>query len=103
DCGACAQLSLRMAVEAGVSRSLLETLVHRPDELPPLLVSVRDHVRRVLGVDAMDEDAAEALRSELGDAGFAELATCIVGSRIYPTLKKAMLATQTCQALHLDF
>ncbi len=103
DCGPCGQLNLLMAVEAGVDRELLEWLIHEPDRLPQELARVRAHVRQVLGQDPVDPEGVEALRASLGDAAFAELATAIVGSLIYPTLKRAMLASMSCEPLNLDF
>ena len=103
DCGPCAQLNLRMAVEAGLDRELLEILLHHPEALSPELRGVRSHVRQVLGQDPVDPDGAEGLRDQLGETAFAELATTIAGSQIYPTLKKAMLKSLSCEAIHLDF
>ena len=37
DCGACTQLNLRMAAEAGVDRAVLRQLLDDPDGLPPEL------------------------------------------------------------------
>ena len=103
DCGPCAQLNLRMAVEAGVDRGMLEALISDPESLPEVLAHVRYHVRQVLGQEPADPERVEALRERLGDTAFAELATTIVGSLIYPTLKRAMLRSQSCEALNLDF
>ncbi len=103
DCGPCAQLNLRMAVESGVGREELRTLLERPEDLPAPLGAVRDHVRRALGAEPEDLEASEALRASLGDKAFAELAAAIVGSRLYPTLKKALSSSRACAPLHLDF
>ncbi len=103
DCGPCAQLNLRMAIEAGVERSLLEALIDAPDQLPEILRDLRAHVQAVVSGAAGDPDRAERLRTHYGAAAFAELAVVIAGSRMYPTLKRALLDHQACSAQPFSF
>lgn len=103
DCGACTQLSLRMAVEAGVARSLLQTLLTTPADLPPVLRLVREHAQRIAHGENGDADTATALRDALGGPAFAELCVNIVGCRIYPALKRALGAERACRVPSLDF
>ncbi|MEM7586666.1 MAG: hypothetical protein AAF560_24975 [Acidobacteriota bacterium] len=103
DCGACAQLNLRMAVEAGVDRELLTTLIDDPTSLPAPLRDVHDHALAVTRGDAIDLERAERLRAAYGNEAFAELAVCITGSSIYPTLKRALATALSCEPLRLDF
>lgn len=103
DCGACAQLNLRMAREAGVSRALLQTMLDHPDVLPTPLADVYEHARQVTsGADA-DPARVTRLRDTLGDEAFAELAVTIAGARLYPTLKRALGTGTTCRRPSLDF
>lgn len=103
DCGACAQLNLRMAVEAGVSRELLATLIHEPDKLPADLADVRAHTLAVVRGEALDESRVARLTERYGREGFAELALCITGCRMYPTMKRALNRMTACAVPHLDF
>lgn len=96
DCGPCTQLNLRMAVEAGVERKTLERLLHSPEKLPERLRDVRDHARAIVGEGDVTPERVERLRSQYGDEGVAEIAVVVMGCRIYPTLKRAMLADQKC-------
>lgn len=96
DCGACAQLNVAMAIEAGVDRELLRTLLERPAELPGPLQDVYRHTRAVASNVAVDPERAERIRAEFGDAAFTELAVVIAGSRIYPTAKRALLMDGAC-------
>lgn len=101
DCGACAQLNVRMALAAGTERELLTTLVEHPERLPAILFDVREHVRDVCEGRAPDPDTAARLRAAYGEAGFAELAVLIAGCRIYPTVKRALLRAGTCEILRV--
>ena len=103
DCGACAQLNLRMALEAGVDRTTLEVLVRAPEDLPAPLRDVYEHARAVAGGGDVDPERAERIRERYGAAAFAELAVCIAGCRVFPTLKRAMLESGACELLTLDF
>ena len=95
-CGPCTQLNLRMAVEAGVDRSTLDLLLHSPEKLPEYLRDVRDHARAIVGSGDVTPERIERLRAHYGDEAVAEIAVVVIGSRIYPTLKRAMLADQKC-------
>ena len=104
DCGACGQLNLRMAREAGVERELLRTLIDDPSRLPEPLRDVRDHALGVCaGAFGPEEDErGERLRAAFGEEAFHELAVVIAGCRIYPTLKRSLLQPQACEPLRLD-
>lgn len=103
DCGPCAQLNLRMAVEARVDRGLLTILLESPEKLPGRLGDVRAHVCAVTSGEAGDPERAARLVREYGDAALAELAVCIAGCRMYPTVKRALLKDGVCEILSLDF
>ncbi len=103
DCGPCTQLNLRMAVEEGVDREMLRALLDAPSGLPEPLRDVADHCRAVVEGGLDDPERAARLRWNYGEEGFAELAVCIAGSRIYPTAKRALLEAGTCERLTVDF
>ncbi len=69
DCGACTQLNIRMAVEAGVDRDLLTTLLHEPDWLTEPLRDIHDHARATLRNDGPDEERAARIRAPLRRSG----------------------------------
>src|SRR5690606_5227410 len=73
DCGACGQLGLRMAVEKGVDRALLRTLVETPEALPGPLADVYAHARAVCKGEPDDLARAARLRAAYGAEGVAEL------------------------------
>ena len=103
DCGPCTQLNLRRAVEEGVDREMLRTLLEEPAALPEPLRDVADHCRAVVEGGLDDPERAARLRWNYGDEGFAELAVCIAGSRIYPTAKRALLQAGVCERSTVDF
>lgn len=102
DCGACAQLGLRMAVASGVSRALLTDLLDAPEKLPADLADVRAHAISVVE-DDVDPERVARLRARYGEAGLAEMAVCIAGGRIYPSLKRALGREGLCSRPSLEF
>lgn len=103
DCGPCLQLNLKLAAEAGVERALLQTLLEAPDALPEGLQDVRRHALAVARGESADPQCAERIKARYGAAAFAELALCIAGVRMYPALKRALLADTECAVPSLDF
>lgn len=103
DCGACTQLTLRMAIEAGVERELLRTALQRPLALPPVLALTWRHAQTVVRGENGDPEVLGALEKALGRAALAELCLAIVGVRIYPALKRALGAEHACRVATVDF
>jgi len=103
DCGPCTQLQLQMSVQAGVDRSVLKTLIESPEALSPLLGDVYEHARAVAGDTATDDARLERLRAACGTAGLAELGLAVAGSRVYPTLKRALGHAKACHRPSLEF
>jgi hypothetical protein len=103
DCGACTQLNLRMAVEAGVDRDVLRKLLQDPASLPPMLRLVYEHATQVVRGGNADAARVAQLREAYGDEAFAELAVNVLGCRIYPGLRRAMGAEVFCPPVSLDF
>ena len=102
DCGSCLQLNLKLAREEGVDRELLRAVLESPEKLPAPLQDVRRHAALVIAGEEPDAECAARIRSHFGEAAFGELALCIAGVQIYPTLKRALLMASTCQIPSLD-
>jgi hypothetical protein len=103
DCGACSQLNLRMASEAGVDRAVLRQLLEEPDRLPTTLQLIHDYATQVVRGGNADPARVALLRQILGDEAFAELAINVIGVRIYPALRRAMGAEVACPPPNLNF
>ncbi len=103
DCGGCLRLNLRMAVEAGVERELLDKLLRRPKDLPIALQDVRDHAFDVTSQTPPDPSRIERLRTAYGEDGLAELAVCFAGCRLFPTVKRALGKAAFCEVRDGDF
>ncbi|MDF1836444.1 MAG: hypothetical protein P1V35_01125 [Planctomycetota bacterium] len=103
DCGQCSQLNIRMAVEAGVDRSILKHLLEDPSGLAPNLRLVNRYATQVVGGQNASPELVAQLKETFGDEAFAELAVNVLGVRIYPALRRAMGAETACPAPNLNF
>jgi hypothetical protein len=102
-CGACAQLNIKMAVEAGVDRQLLQLLLKDPERLPANLALVHRFACQVVKGSNADTTTLTGLRAAYGDAGIGELAVNVLGVRIYPALRRSMGAEFSCPEPTIDF
>ena len=102
-CGACAQLNIKMAVEAGVDRQLLQQLLKDPERLPTALALVHRFACQVVKGHNADSATLDGLRAAYGDAGIGELAVNVLGARIYPALRRSMGAEFSCPDPTVDF
>lgn len=102
DCGPCLNLNLKMALEVGVDRDLLQTLIDRPEQLPEPLRDVREHTRAAIRNQGDDAERMERICERYGREAFAELAVVITGCRIYPTLKRALGMADYCELARVE-
>lgn len=102
DCGACGNLNVRMALEAGVERDIVEAVLNHPGTLASHLRDVYDHTHDVIARADMNEDRLDRLRAHYGAEAFAELAVTITGSRIYPTIKRALGEMKACEIVSVS-
>jgi hypothetical protein len=97
DCGPCTQLTVDMALRAGVDPAVLRAVVSREFSAMPADVSLA-----VRFAEASLRHAAEAddLRKEVvrrwGKRALISLAFAITGARIFPTVKYAMGHGRAC-------
>jgi alkylhydroperoxidase family enzyme len=92
-----------MAVEAGVDRAMLRTLLTEPASLPPPLRDVHAYATQVVRGGNATAAQVAALRAAFGDAAFGELAVNVIGCRIYWALRRTMGAEVACPPPSLDF
>ena len=90
DCGECSQLGLLLALEEGVERDLLQTLLDAPDRLAAPLDLVSQYASEVARGNNASLETIAKLKSALGDRAFGELATSVLGVQLYPALRRAL-------------
>jgi hypothetical protein len=102
DCGPCAQLVVNMALTAGVAPPMVRAIVARDVTRmsSDALLGTR-LADAVLAHESTDEIRHEVL-ARYGEKGLVTLAYSIAGTRIYPTMKRALGHAHTCERLRVD-
>ncbi|AMX01206.1 hypothetical protein [Microbulbifer thermotolerans] len=103
DCGACLQLSVRMALEAGLDKSLVQACLQGGSHLPDKLKDIFDFATAVAGHQDIDPQLEERIDTILEKRQRIELGVCVATASVYPTIKRAMGYAQSCCLLDVDF
>lgn len=98
DCGPCLQITVNLAqrdrVDSDLIRAVLDGDVGR---LAGELVDVYRFAQTIVNSDVDPNDLREKIRDRYGERGLIELAYAIAGSRIPPTVKRALGFAKTCK------
>jgi hypothetical protein len=99
DCGPCAQLTVNMALEAGIDPTLVRAIVAR--DLTRLTPDATLGLR--LAEAALLHENADDVRAEVlarwGRRGLVCLAYAVAGTRTYPTMKRVLGHAHVCERL----
>jgi hypothetical protein len=99
DCGPCTALGLKMAKEAGVPEAVVRGAIKGGKGLSPEHLDVYHYARAVAANEHLDPELMARIEKRWGREVLAELAVAIVGSRVYPTLKRAMGHAKSCSLI----
>jgi hypothetical protein len=101
DCGTCLQISVNLALQAGVDRDLVRHAAQGREELlPPELREVYRFAQKQ--ANRQDDDAArERLCARYGEEGLIELALAIASARMYPALKRTLGFAKSCSLVRV--
>lgn len=102
DCGACLQLSIRLALEAGVRREVVEAVV-RGKPLPAELEEVTRFVYSLDEYNAETDQLRESLRKKYGEAALIEIALVVTAAHMFPRTKRALGYYESCHLMQFDF
>jgi hypothetical protein len=102
DCGPCAQLTINMALQAGVDPTIVRAVVARD--------AARMSSDAMLGQRLADavlaHEPTDAIREEVlarfGEKGLISLSYAIAAMRIYPTMKRALGHAHACERLRVN-
>jgi hypothetical protein len=96
DCGPCTELGMKMAREAGVPEQIIRGALHGGKGLNVEQLDVYHYARAVAANEEMDPELLPRLMARLGGEVIAELAIAITGTRLYPTMKRALGHAKSC-------
>jgi len=103
DCGACVQLNIKMAIEAGVDISLIKTIIQAPENLEDDLQLIYEFAKSVsLGSETFTDLQAQVSKKYSSEQ-LTEMAIAISSVKIYPTIKRALGYFKSCSLYTYTF
>jgi len=97
DCGPCTQITVDMALEAGVDPAVLKAAIAGDlDHLPHALALVYRFAHAVVTADITAGDMRPHIVDLYGEKGLVDLATAIAVGQVYPAFKRTLGFGDTC-------
>lgn len=105
DCGACLQLTIRQALEAGLTPEVVQAVLGRGDDafLPPHLERIQRFVRALPEENEETQNLREAIREAHGEGTLVALSLVVAACGVFPAIKRVFGAFQSCALMDFEF
>jgi hypothetical protein len=98
DCGPCTQLTVDMALEAGMAKDQIEAVLGRDIETMTASVKLGFQFADAVMKRSADDDACrEAVRARWGEKGVIDLTMALQMGRLFPMIKQALGYAKECR------
>lgn len=104
NCGDCLQLNVRMALEAGVSKSIIQAVLSGGSDLPDALNDICEYAKFIASGDAIppDHGIIDRMKTRYGRGTLLELGLCVATAKVFPTIKRALGYTKSCTLVEIE-
>ena len=103
DCGPCAQLTVDLALEAGMARDQIEAVVRRDVHAMNAATALGfGFANAVLRRTDDQDERREAVRARWGEKGVIDLAMALQMGRLFPMMKLALGYARECRRVSVD-
>jgi len=102
DCGECLQLNVRMALEGGLTKQLVEAVLSGGRTLPDTLKDVYDYAKHVASNDAIEYELLDRITTRYDKGTLLEFGLCIATAKVFPTVKRALGYTRSCKLVEIE-
>ncbi len=99
DCGACLQLNVTMALEAGVERDVVAATIAGGNDLEPRLQQVCTFASQITPDGMIDADLRSAMDLEYSKEELLEFGLAIASTKVYPAIKRALGYAKSCSLI----
>ena len=103
DCGACAQLNINMAIEAGVKSELVRKVVKSPAELSPKHRLIFEFANAVAKNKDNHSQLQQKISELFNEEQLTELALAIASAKVYPAIKRSLGEFKSCSLYNFNF
>lgn len=101
DCGDCLQLNVRMALEAGVAKPIIEAAIKGGSTLPDTLRDIYHYAKYVASNSVADIEVMDRIASRYDKGAILELGLCVATGAVFPTIKRALGYTRSCRLVEI--
>lgn len=102
DCGACLQLQVKMAIEQGVSTTLIQSTLNNHKPLPETLQQVKDYAQQLTLPAGVDSELMQTMRERYDQGQLLEFGLCAASATVFPTIKRAIAEIQSCAVIDIE-
>ena len=102
DCGECLQLTVRMALEAGMDKPLIELILSGGDELPEELKDIYQYAVQVTVNGTPNEQLLDRIQRRYSRGELLEFGLCIASAAVFPMIKRAIGNAKSCRLMEIE-
>lgn len=102
DCGHCLQLNVRMALEYGVSKELVESALNGGSGLPEELFELHQFAVSVAAQKNPEDELMESIQKRFDKGALLEIGLAIASAKVFPTIKRALGYTRSCSLITVE-
>ena len=102
DCGACLQLNIDMAIEAGVDKEIIKEVVfNRGQNLTTELKELYEFSLKVAKNESIDDELYNKITDRYSDEILIEIALASAATKIFPTVKRVLGNIKSCSVIQI--
>jgi len=102
DCGACLQLNVDMAIEAGVDKEIIKEVVFNDGKnLPTALKEIYDFTLCVGNNQSVDADLYDKINKTYSKEMMVEISLAIAASKVFPAIKRVLNDFHSCSVIQI--
>ena len=103
DCGACVQLNIRMAIEAGVSPISVKAIINDGEGLEGEEKDMYLFATAMATNSSVSDDLVAKIESRYSREGMVELGLAIASTKIYPAIKRTLGYAKSCAIYDFEY
>lgn len=102
DCGACFQLNVRMAIEAGIDPAIVQGVIGSGDTLEPRLAQIKKFASEISPSGFIDDDLRAAMDRDYSKQELYEFGLVIASTKVYPAIKRVLGYALACDLPNIE-
>jgi len=102
DCGDCLQLNVKMALEAGVSKEIIQDILKGGNNLADNLKDTYRFAKYLANNELVDIELVERISNRYDKGALLELGICVSTAAVFPTIKRALGYTRSCKIVTIE-